>query len=162
MLEHFKIFYNFNCVYILYVVHKLDNKVFYYLFVRPQRSLYAIYFNLAAPLTVSRTHTHTFSHTISVATRSLMLTVSWLRSYLTGLDFVVWIHNIHLTLFEVFSSVLQGCFLASLLWNVFINDFCKSIEHPVYFLFADDVEICRTVSSATGCTVLQCEIDSIS
>jgi hypothetical protein len=26
--EHFQIFYNFNCIYVLYIVHQLDSKVF--------------------------------------------------------------------------------------------------------------------------------------
>ena len=31
----------------------------------------------------------------------------------------------------------------------------------MFFLFADDMKICRTVSSATDCTLLQSEIDYI-
>jgi len=40
------------------------------------------------------------------------------------------------------------------------NDFCNSIKHSRH-LFADDIKIYRTVSSAVDCTLLQSDTDSI-
>lgn len=42
-----------------------------------------------------------------------------------------------------------------------INDLCWSIKHSTYFLFADDIKIFRTVKSATDCTLLESDDDSI-
>lgn len=75
--------------------------------------------------------------------------VSWWRSYLTSPYFAVPIHNFYSTHFELLSSDHQGSLLGSILFNAFINDLCNSIKHSRFFLFADNINIFRTVSSVT-------------
>jgi len=52
------------------------------------------------------------------------------------------------TPFELLSGVPEGSVLGLLLFNVFINGLCNSVEHSRYFLFAD-IKSFHTVSSAT-------------
>ena len=62
---------------------------------------------------------------------------------------------------EVISDAAQGSVLGSLLFNVFIIDFCNSIKYSRHFLFADDSTIFCTIISATDYILLQSYIDSI-
>ncbi|MDR2660870.1 MAG: hypothetical protein LBC17_02350, partial [Lactobacillaceae bacterium] len=55
----------------------------------------------------------------------------------------------------------QGSVLGPLLFNVFINDLCEAIAHSKYLLFADDLNIYRTVKSPQDCNLLQSDINSI-
>jgi hypothetical protein len=45
-------------------------------------------------------------------------------------------------------------------YMTFINDLCTSMKHSKYFSFFD-IKIVGTVNSATDCTLLQSDIDSI-
>jgi len=45
-------------------------------------------------------------------------------------------------------------------YMTFINDFYSSMKHSKYFSFFD-IKIVGTLSSATDCTLLQSDIDSI-
>jgi len=61
--------------------------------------------------------------------------------------------------FEALDAVLQ---IRSLGHShmTFINDLCSSMKHSKYFSFFD-IKIVGNLSSATDCTLLQSDIDSI-
>jgi hypothetical protein len=48
-----------------------------------------------------------------------------------------------------------------LLFNTFINDFCKVIKYSNFLLFADDVKIFRAINSVDDCILLQSDINRI-
>jgi hypothetical protein len=57
--------------------------------------------------------------------------------------------------FLVKSGVPQGFTLDPLLFNIFINDICNSIHNSRYLLFADDLNIFRTIINVDDCKILQ-------
>jgi len=65
-----------------------------------------------------------------------------------------------LTPLQVLSDALQESVCGPLLFNVFINDLCNSIKHSRYFLFANDIKVFPTISSATDSTLPQTDADS--
>ena len=62
--------------------------------------------------------------------------------------------------FEEFVSVLQVSVLGPFIYDVLIKDLCSFMKHSKYFSFFD-IKIVGTLSSATDCTLLQSDIDSI-
>jgi hypothetical protein len=84
--------------------------------------------------------------------------VNWLRSYLSNRELELRVSGIHSSPSEVLLGVSKGSGLGHLLFNVFINDLCDAAAHSKYQLFADDIEIYRTVKSAEDCkfTTVSC------
>jgi hypothetical protein len=62
--------------------------------------------------------------------------------------------------YEMLDAVPQLSVLGPFIYGVFINDICSSMKHSKYFSFVD-IKFVGTVSSATDCTPLQPDIDSI-
>jgi len=129
-----------------------------YIYVSPldcsQGQVNAMYFE-APPLTTCLIHPF---YTCPVPTGCQMVTsIGWVVAELLPYSSVR-IHGIQLIPLEVLPGVPQGPLLGPLLFSVFINDFCNSIEHSRYCLFADDITVSRTVSSA----LLPPNIDAIS
>lgn len=63
--------------------------------------------------------------------------------------------------FGITSGVPQGSHLGPLLFILFINDLCETIQSPK-LMFADDLKFFRTISSLVECCALQADIDRLS
>jgi hypothetical protein len=87
--------------------------------------------------------------------------VDWFHSYLDNRHPSVRISGMLSVSFLVKSGVPQGFTLDPLLFNLFINDICNSIHNSRYLLFADDLNIYRTIINVDDCKILQHDITSV-
>lgn len=83
--------------------------------------------------------------------------LTWLHSYISNRKQFVKIKNYisdHIT-----SGVPQGSHLGPLLFNLFINDMGSTFKYSKYLLFADDLNIYKTVRSVEDCRKLQDDVN---
>ena len=67
--------------------------------------------------------------------------LNWLSSYLKGRTQIVKITNCYLYQpLDVTSGVPQGAHLASLFFNIFINDITSCFHYSEFLLYADDLK----------------------
>jgi hypothetical protein len=64
-------------------------------------------------------------------------------------------------LFQVTFGVPQGSILGPFLL-IFVDDLCNSINHCIFFTFADDLRIIHVIDSPHDYLLLQCDINSVS
>ena len=79
------------------------------------------------------------------------------QSYLENRHQVVKVANHLSDRKPVSSGVPQGSVLGPLLFVIYLNDICDCIQNSDYFLFADDLKICNSTSSAD----VQADISSL-
>jgi hypothetical protein len=73
--------------------------------------------------------------------------VNWFCSYLAKRHIQVCVSGITPLSFEVFSNVSQGSVLGLLLFSVFINGLCDTINYSWNLLFADGIKVCCSIKS---------------
>jgi hypothetical protein len=87
--------------------------------------------------------------------------LNWFLSYLTNRQSCVRYSGILSTPSEVQSGVPQGSVSGPSLFNIYKNDFCDIIKHSNCLLFADDLKVCRAVSSPSDCLLQQSDINRV-
>ncbi|XP_036144943.1 uncharacterized protein LOC118646356 [Monomorium pharaonis] len=87
----------------------------------------------------------TVSHTILLTKLSKcgfsISSLKWMHSYLTGRSQAVVDGSAHSAWLPTSAGVPQGSVLGPLLFSMFINDICNSLEHSRHIIFADDIQI---------------------
>lgn len=86
--------------------------------------------------------------------------MSLLGSYLSNRQNYVQYLNYRSTRFSVLSGVPQGSILGPLLFNIYMNDVCDSMDVEV-LLYADDMKIYRKIDSVDDCLVLQGNVNRL-
>lgn len=84
----------------------------------------------------------------------------WLSSYLSGRGLIVSFAGSVSGAFLATSGVPQGSHLAPFLFNLFLNDICKSIKSKC-LMFADDIKVFLEVNQPEDCVQLQDTLDSV-
>lgn len=87
--------------------------------------------------------------------------VKWISSYLVDRSQIVKMDSFTSEQIPVLSGVPQGSHLGPLLFAILINDIVNVITSKV-LLYADDMKICREISSVSDCILLQQDLDRIS
>lgn len=87
--------------------------------------------------------------------------LSWLSSYLVNRYSFVVVKGASSYTYKATSGVPQGSILGPLLFNVFINDISNCFQHSKYFIFADDLKFCKSISNSDDARKLQEDIDRV-
>ena len=105
------------------------------------------------------------SHTILVAKLSAYgitgYLLEWCKSYLKSRQSSVVLNGITTKPFTASSGVPQGSNLGPLFFKIFINDICDIIQYSDFYIFADDLKLCRTIYTNNDSLLLQQDIDNI-
>ena len=81
--------------------------------------------------------------------------LSWLRSYLSGRTQFVKINGELSREITVKSGVPQGSHLGPLFFILFINDLSLVLHEVNFWLYADDLKMCKVVKNVSDVTILQ-------
>ena len=87
--------------------------------------------------------------------------IKFFHSYLCGRYQYIYYNGQQSLKFPVHSSVPQGSNLGPLLFLIMINDLPKEIHHSKCFLFADDLKICKEVTSIRDQFSLQEDLNRV-
>lgn len=88
--------------------------------------------------------------------------LDWFRTYLNNRTQTVSAAGFISETYRARSGVPQGSHLGPVLFNIFINDIVSEIHHCRFLLYADDLKLYTTVSTAQDAKLLQGDIDRIS
>uniref|UniRef100_A0A0K8WLI3 RNA-directed DNA polymerase from mobile element jockey n=1 Tax=Bactrocera latifrons TaxID=174628 RepID=A0A0K8WLI3_BACLA len=87
--------------------------------------------------------------------------LKWLSSYLIDRQLQVRVNGHLSASYDVKTGVPQGPHLGPVLFNIFINDIGTNFSSE-YFLYADDLKICRAIVNDSDIQALQHDIDQLS
>ena len=88
-------------------------------------------------------------------------TVDWISSWLKDRSLSVCVNNVKSASRTVLSGVPQGSVLGPLLFNVFINDMNKSIQHSTLKLYADDSLLYKPILCSSDSIQFQGDLDNL-
>jgi hypothetical protein len=89
-------------------------------------------------------------------------TCSWITDFLTGRQQYVGIGPAVSRLVSVHSGVIQGSVLGPLLFLIYVNDLPDVVRSSDAFLYADDLKICKAITSNDDRLNVQADIDAVS
>lgn len=105
------------------------------------------------------------SHSILVYKLSLYgvtgFLLKWLASYLAEREFYVVVNGFRSETFSITSGAPQGAHLASVLFNIFVNDLPHCFQYSNCFLYADDLKFARCIESSHDAILLQEDLDRL-
>ena len=88
-------------------------------------------------------------------------TVDWISSWLKDRSISVCVNNAKSSSRPVLSGVPQGSVLGPLLFNVFINDMNKAIDHSTLKLYADDSLLYKPIVNISDPSDFQSDLDNL-
>lgn len=86
--------------------------------------------------------------------------IAWLKSYLFDRSYSVNFNGYHSNSFVVNSGVPQGSHLGPVLFILFVNDLPSVLKYSNCLMYADDVNIFKTISSNLDCEKLQIDLNA--
>lgn len=87
--------------------------------------------------------------------------IQWLKSYLSSRKAFVKVHDARSNVFDIPSGVPQGSHLGPLIFILYINDLCETLNSSK-LLYADDLKLFRVIKSLLDCCALQADIRTVS
>ena len=87
--------------------------------------------------------------------------IKWIKCFLSNRRQFVYINSVKSYEVNVKSGVPQGSVLGPLLFIIYINDLCNSINYSKMLTFADDTKIAFPISSYLDTLLLQSDLNNI-